>query len=1653
MGSLSHLELHSPFPGGAKQGVSIDLVSDDEAVFDRGEWIGLGKLFSDVPPYVADACRAVRQISALLMRKLPSPDMLVSEFLTVRLPQIIAEKSRFPRRPSAWFSDDIPNCEPDKVWSIRIPPLSFLRDLESAVSQAWLNGAQSIVDPDDKNLRLPLWTIAFYREILTLREAQQRWAESKNWLPGDECWILNHVAWNSHHVGTNSGQLDWTRLIDDEWLCGENIDGMMYDVETCLSEYPILAASTIIAYLSFQREITKFATRQEPPNRNLKRFLARYVAQIKAGKTTMYFPVHINNNHWIAFKIDFANRTFGYGDSMSRSSAPKTFPFIEHLETWLSAEFPGEKFTNTGDSLTHSFQFDYIHCGIYTLNTIQHALFGTAILAVEECERVRLEWFKKFIHRAGLLSSNDSIGVEMHENFESCANFDSDISSSPPATESNRREPLSLADILNPIASTSTTDSNPPPVPKQVLPDFQARAPTETIPTASTSQNADSAHVTPPISPHIHSLPAAHRPAAGTTLKSNPSKRKRTSEDSDASDDDRNYSDEERAKKINRSKEARPRAKRTTPQERLAALQNDPFIVKLPSGELKGDSHGVYCQCSPTRRRKLEDGKDYILKNWLSHQSNPPAPESKAKIATTAAPATTRKGVVGDQRLDASYFNSAPGATSYIKPVKPRTELEDEVECLGLHGDGYQQLAWQVGDSSIGGVSAIGWVRISRALFPYKEWSTSADDADSEVEDSPDAAEETPEKLVREACVVTSAVTLAMKGMAVTTNKFPERTRWTDYEKQRLHQSLLVAARWTVYASTGSVFAKACLGITTNLNHTCSACTAVGDLPGLKRAVRRAREQAQLSPEDFAKAIKKKLTHTPTILSEHAAANAKASLANPAVVKLLSSKAMYGPVGAFLSLFRQAQEGDLDDHKTFVAICASLSDRVKRNKDPTGRAIHGIRHDPTFIKFCALARSYGPRSGAQYDLLTSMTGGISQRHLRRKIAKSPNKMVSYELCFENLDAAVEFGKRMNWNGPWVCAGDGTKLRPVLTVSSEFSEKGTAHLVGSTLPLRDVLFKSSEEQSRLITKIDAEKAIATQVWVLAIQIPLPGMPLFSVAFVPNKGKMKATEYRDLHLALRSHCGKAGIKLLASCADGAKAEIPSREDIDRACESAWKEAAALASQFCQMQIPTLPLQTTDLHPRFQTANGPAGATTDDGDEEEEEENELDAGLPSGIPTARDNEALLEPDVVRFSSAKTSVTPLTAEGLPGSKLTVSEVLAHAAHHIVTEQYFSEEAEKSEQELAAIEAEWEANPETQKTVTGRMQIANLLNPIDTQPARLSIPTFLPSGGGPISRLVLAAQRDRHCAATNVNSEKARKPQTDVRYLGGKFSLNHAAHQLKEDIQQHEGLRDETQFQKQRYRRWILTGPAVEWNIGCRLHFHLGEIAVPNVKTRGITAITPLRIDSFVVMRSALRIYLGKVLGIYRYGSVSGKHESFTDAETVEGLSYLSLEVYEQLKPRCNIFQHVDTADDPHKLALFTHAPISELVYLLAGAGTRPFGDEGMCSLTSGDNGWERWQALSRGEALRALKLSEDHPEDEDDEEDYDEPEVETGGKKRKPKPPRGAVKKQKIQKKPSAKAKGKKTVDSAATKARKDAVKRIRAIERGARPKKAKK
>jgi hypothetical protein len=148
-----------------------------------------------------------------------------------------------------------------------------------------------------------------------------------------------------------------------------------------------------------------------------------------------------------------------------------------------------------------------------------------------------------------------------------------------------------------------------------------------------------------------------------------------------------------------------------------------------------------------------------------------------------------------------------------------------------------------MGDSFTDGVSATAWIWVSKVLFPYKDWvkSSPCDSGDESRSSERDDDDTLSEKAVCTACQLSSAVELTLEGKSVKTNKLAPRPRWTKYEKKRLHQSLLSAACWTIQASSGSVFAKRCQGVTTNSNRTCLSCIEVSHLEGLKCGVRQAR--------------------------------------------------------------------------------------------------------------------------------------------------------------------------------------------------------------------------------------------------------------------------------------------------------------------------------------------------------------------------------------------------------------------------------------------------------------------------------------------------------------------------------------------------------------------------------------------------------------------------------------------------------------------------------------------------------------------------------------------------------------------------------------------------------------------------------------------
>jgi hypothetical protein len=226
--------------------------------------------------------------------------------------------------------------------------------------------------------------------------------------------------------------------------------------------------------------------------------------------------------------------------------------------------------------------------------------------------------------------------------------------------------------------------------------------------------------------------------------------------------------------------------------------------------------------------------------------------------------------------------------------MPPPIIVPEETECLGLHGEGYQEYAWQKGTSHVGGLSASDWTRIARNIFPYKNWD-GVPDSDTDPSSDTSDAEAIPEKTVRAAGIMNEAMHAALEGVKVEINTVVARRFWTDYEKKRLQQSMELAARWSTQPNTGSVYARDCRGVTTNVIGTCGSCAVLAQVPALQRAVRKARANAALSDADFAAKLQKKVRHTPLILRDSAAVDIKISLANPAVIKILSSKALHGP--------------------------------------------------------------------------------------------------------------------------------------------------------------------------------------------------------------------------------------------------------------------------------------------------------------------------------------------------------------------------------------------------------------------------------------------------------------------------------------------------------------------------------------------------------------------------------------------------------------------------------------------------------------------------------------------------------------------------------------------------------------------------------------
>ncbi|KAJ7906103.1 hypothetical protein B0H13DRAFT_2333788 [Mycena leptocephala] len=207
-----------------------------------------------------------------LKATLPSPTLPVTEFLALELPAV-DKKSKPPTQTKRWFSTDSPNC--DHITTLgsskkSLPPLYLLRELQNDLPQQWLNGIQSVLDPLNKSLRLPLFAITFYIEIHALRNAQEKWQNSMDWVrenfPAKNLEPFVSLGWDTVHIGAPDGHLDWTRLVDDEWLSDGIMDKMMADIQARITAEPALESTVAAAPTAFhdRRAIVAISSHKHP---------------------------------------------------------------------------------------------------------------------------------------------------------------------------------------------------------------------------------------------------------------------------------------------------------------------------------------------------------------------------------------------------------------------------------------------------------------------------------------------------------------------------------------------------------------------------------------------------------------------------------------------------------------------------------------------------------------------------------------------------------------------------------------------------------------------------------------------------------------------------------------------------------------------------------------------------------------------------------------------------------------------------------------------------------------------------------------------------------------------------------------------------------------------------------------------------------------------------------------------------------------------------------------------------------------------------------------------------------------------------------------------------------------------------------------------
>ncbi|GBC52657.2 hypothetical protein GLOIN_2v1787768 [Rhizophagus irregularis DAOM 181602=DAOM 197198] len=233
-------------------------------------------------------------------------------------------------------------------------------------------------------------------------------------------------------------------------------------------------------------------------------------------------------------------------------------------------------------------------------------------------------------------------------------------------------------------------------------------------------------------------------------------------------------------------------------------------------------------------------------------------------------------------------------------------------------------------------------------------------------------------------------------------------------------------------------------------------------------------------------------------------------------------------------LAEKGRQGVFKNKKVFEGLCKVMLEIANREQNNKGN--QNLQYTENFANFTTILASLGTRG---YELFKQNLAGRILRNIRLHHAQSDDAIINTELCYENMVRFKRFADSLNYNGPVAAMTDNTKLKERLSYSATLG-----CVIGSTLSTSETKASNYKEIIAIIDKIKVKNAIAKQVRVYLLQIPLPKIPPIVIGLIPNNNKEKAADILTYHQKILEYAAQLKINIISFGSDGAANEFNSQ-----------------------------------------------------------------------------------------------------------------------------------------------------------------------------------------------------------------------------------------------------------------------------------------------------------------------------------------------------------------------------------------------------------------------------------------------------------------------------------------------------------------------------